>query len=118
MSASSQSPPPAAGPNPATQDPATPNQATPDQASGRFRSVPAAAWMRRSDLLLRVLMRLYLGLLIMVLPWTHIWNDNMLLNWSGALAAVALNGVTRGLVSGLGILDIYIAVFDALSFRE
>jgi hypothetical protein len=75
-------------------------------------------WLHRLDLFVRVIVRLYLGLIILVLPWLHLWDDNHLLVIIPHLAPLVLNGVARGLVSGLGLLNIWIAVHDAIHYKE
>jgi len=75
-------------------------------------------WLRRLDLIVRVLVRLYLGLIIVVLPWLHFWDENRLLALIPGLAPLLLNGVARGMVSGLGLLNIWIAIHDAVHYRE
>jgi hypothetical protein len=75
-------------------------------------------WLRRLDLFVRIIVRLYLGLIVIVLPWLHFWDDNHLLVVFPYLSPLALNGITRGIVSGLGILNIYIAIHDAIHYRE
>ena len=72
------------------------------------------AWLRRIDLFLRVIVRLYLGLLVVALPWTHLWDENHLFNLIPQIAWLANNGVVRGIVSGLGLLNIWIAISDAI----
>jgi hypothetical protein len=75
-------------------------------------------WLRRVDLFLRVVVRLYLGLLIVALPWTHLWTENHLFNLVSQVAWLASNGAVRGVVSGLGLLNIWIAITDAIHYRE
>jgi hypothetical protein len=75
-------------------------------------------WLRRVDLFLRVIVRLYLGLLVLALPWTHLWDENHLFNLVPQIAWLANNGVVRGIVSGLGLLNIWIAISDAIGYRE
>ncbi len=75
-------------------------------------------WLRRVDLFLRVIVRLYLGLLVVALPWTHLWDENHLFSLVPQIAWFAANGVVRGIVSGLGLLNIWIAVSDAIEYRE
>ena len=81
------------------------------------RSGRVPPWLQYLELSVRVVVRLYLGLIIVVLPWTHFWNNNHLLLYVPHLALLALNGVTRGIVSGLGLLNIWIAVDDAIRFK-
>jgi hypothetical protein len=75
-------------------------------------------WLQRLDLFVRVIVRLYLGLVIVVLPWMHFWDDNRLFALVPHLAPLLLNGVARGVVSGLGLLNIWIAIHDAIHYRE
>lgn len=95
---------------------ASPVIADHSESSGTPEQTPR--WLRRLDLFVRVIVRLYLGLIVFVLPWLHFWDDNHLLVVIPHLAPLALSGITRGLVSGLGILNIYIAIHDAIHYRE
>jgi hypothetical protein len=79
---------------------------------------PTPVWLRRLDLFLRVIVRLYLGLLVVVLPWTHLWDENHFFVLVPQIAWLASNGAIRGIVSGLGLLNIWIAVSDAIRYRE
>ncbi len=74
--------------------------------------------MARAEALVRVVVRLYLGLLVAALPWLGVWAENNLWTYSPALFGLAGNGFFRGLVSGLGLLNIWLAVADARSARE
>ena len=75
-------------------------------------------WLQRLDLFVRVIVRLYLCLNVVVLPWMHFWDENRLLALIPHLAPVALNGIVRGVVSGLGLLNIWIAIHDAIHYKE
>jgi len=79
---------------------------------------PSPRWLQRLDLFVRVIVRLYLGLIIVVLPWMHFWDENRLLALIPHLAPFALNGIVRGVVSGLGLLNIWIAIHDAIHYKE
>ncbi len=74
--------------------------------------------MARAEALVRVIVRLYLGLLVAALPWLGIWAENNLWTYSPVLVALAGNGFVRGLVSGLGLLNLWLAVVDARTARE
>lgn len=75
-------------------------------------------WLPRIDLFLRVIIRLYVGVLVLLLPWTHLWQENRFLNASPQLAHLATLGVIRGIVSGIGLLNLWIALSDAIHYRE
>ena len=94
----------------AEAEPATPMDAA-DSA--------APVWLQRLSLVMLVLFCLYLGALVAILPWwTRIWDQNMFINSRPALAAVLHNGAIRGLVSGLGLLDIWIGISEAIHYRD
>ena len=51
-----------------------------------------------------------LGALLLYLPWSNLWEQNYFLAHFPSLMMIALHPSVRGLVSGLGILDILVAV--------
>ena len=73
---------------------------------------------QRAEALVRVIVRLYLGLLVAALPGLGIWAENNLWTYSPVLVTLAGNGFVRGLVSGLGLLNLWLAVIDARTARE
>jgi hypothetical protein len=75
-------------------------------------------WLQLLELSVRVVVRVYLGLILLALPWTHFWDDNHLLLFVPHLASIALSGAARGIVSGLGLLNIYIGIHDAFHYTE
>jgi hypothetical protein len=106
--------PPAPGPETAV---VAPEGETGPREAGM--SAPAPVWLQRVSLLVLVLFCVYLGVLVMVLPWwTRVWDDNMFIQSRPALAAVLHNGAVRGLISGLGLLDIWIGVSEAVHYRD
>jgi hypothetical protein len=58
-----------------------------------------------------------LGLLVILLPWSPIWESNSLLTRYPLLIPYLLNGYVRGAISGLGVLDVVMAA-DALFRRH
>jgi hypothetical protein len=72
-------------------------------------------WLQQAERFLRVIVRMYLGLLVCCAPWyPAAWDNNPLFASSPALMAFITHGAVRGIVSGLGILNLWIAVRDAL----
>ena len=51
-----------------------------------------------------------MGALLLYLPWSSFWEQNYFLVHFPALVPVLLHPSVRGLVSGLGVLDIFVAV--------
>jgi len=85
------------------------------------RSVPRAApvWLQRLSLFVLVLFCVYLGVLVMVLPWwTRVWDHNAFVQARPMLASVLHNGAVRGIISGFGLLDIWIGISEAVNYRD
>jgi hypothetical protein len=99
---------------PQAAPPAMPASPAPiDQAAG------APVWLQRMSLFILVLFCVYLGVLVMVLPWwPRMWDQNLFLEARPRLAAFLHIGAVRGLISGLGALDIWIGVSEAVHYRE
>ena len=76
-------------------------------------------WLERAELFLRVVLRMYIGLAVCYAPWSHMfWDQNPLFLQFPTLSIYAANGAVRGIVSGLGLLNLWIAFQDALSQRD
>ena len=76
-------------------------------------------WLERVELFLRVMLRMYIGLAICYAPWSHnFWDQNPIFLQSTALADFARLGAVRGIVSGLGLLNLWIAFQDAIRHRD
>jgi hypothetical protein len=93
-----------------------PSEAPPVEAA---TGTTAPVWLQRVSLLVLVLFCVYLGVLVMVLPWwSRVWDQNLFIQSRPALAAVLHLGAVRGLISGLGVLDIWIGVSEAVHYRD
>lgn len=76
-------------------------------------------WLERSELFLRVMLRMYIGLAICYAPWSPMfWDRNPLFVQFPTLSIYAANGAVRGIVSGLGLLNLWIALQDAIRHRD
>lgn len=76
-------------------------------------------WLLRAELFLRVLLRLYLGLALCYVPWSRVfWDRNPLFVAFPTLAIYAASGAVRGMISGLGLLNLWIAFQDAVRHRD
>jgi hypothetical protein len=77
----------------------------------------ASSAMVRIESIIRILVLLYLGVIVLAMPWTSFWTQNNLFTYSPALTWFAANGFVRGLVSGLGLLNIILAVVETRRSR-
>jgi len=79
----------------------------------------APVWLQRLTLIVLVMFCVYLGVLVMVLPWwTRLWDQNLFILERPLLRAVLHNGAVRGVISGLGVLDVWIGISEAVHYRD
>lgn len=78
----------------------------------------AALWTQRLFLLIFVVFCIELGMLLVVLPWTEVWTRNSLLEGWPAVRAFLGQNFVRGTASGLGLVDIWIGLWEAVHYRE
>ena len=94
----------------------TPEQTQPPEAS---RSQAAPLWLQRLSLFILVVFCVYLGVIVAVLPWwTSLWDHNLLLQAHPRIWAVLRLGFVRGIISGLGLLDVWIGISEAVHYRD
>ena len=117
---------PAPTPDPAPDDqesakipdsPMQPAQTTPPNSFGPQTNAPQRIpyWLQQAERFLRVIVRIYLGLLVCLAPWyPPAWDNNPLFSQSPWLMHFITQGAIRGLVSGLGLLNLWIALGDVL----
>jgi len=112
--------PESSSPQPVVSPAAQPGAAAlPDQAPGKLAPQRIPRWLERSELFLRVLLRMYIGLAVCYVPWSKtFWDQNPLFVQFPTLSIYAANGAVRGLVSGLGLLNLWIAFYHALHYRD
>jgi hypothetical protein len=105
---------PGAQPSPLPSEPAA------AQAEGGLAvSSVAPIWLQRLSLFVLVLFCVYLGVLVMILPWwERVWDQNAFILARPSLAAMLHTGAARGLISGLGLLDIWIGISEAVHYRD
>jgi hypothetical protein len=78
---------------------------------------PGPSWFRRLSSVLFIIFCFELGLFLLVYPWTDGWSDNyfawaILGSRQTAWHAFWNNGYVRGGVSGLGLVNLWIAIAE------
>lgn len=102
------------GPKLTSQSPA------PEESPGQL--VPPDAhppvWAQRVLLVVEVVIAVWVGLLVMVLPWTRLWTENSLLIGWPSLKLILAQSFVRGMISGIGVADVGMGIWDALHYRD
>ncbi|MGO9318527.1 MAG: hypothetical protein ACLPXT_12895 [Terracidiphilus sp.] len=112
------SPQPVVNPG-ATPEPMLMSAPPAESSPGKHGPQRIPRWLERAELFLRVLLRMYIGLAVCYVPWsTSFWDQNPLFMQFPTLGIYASNGAVRGLVSGLGLLNLWIAFNNALRSRD
>lgn len=78
----------------------------------------AFVWLRRVGVLLFVFLCATIGVMLMILPWRPEWTDNHLVSPYPMLLAIFSSGFTRGVCTGLGVLNVWIGFWEAIQYRE
>lgn len=79
---------------------------------------PVAVWIHRITLVVYVMVCIEIGLFLAVVPWLPIWtNNSIVLAYPGLRSFLGQNFV-RGVVTGIGLLDIWLGIWEAVHYRE
>ena len=103
-------------------DESIPQSAPPESAASAappYAPQAGPKWFQRLSSVLFVIFCFELGLFLLIYPWTDAWSDNY---FSVAVPDTALsawrawwnNPYLRGAVTGLGVVNIWVAVAEAL----
>ena len=57
---------------------------------------------------------LLVGLVLAIVPWTAWWDANYLLQPYPQVRALVLTGIARGIVTGVGLVNVLLALDEAL----
>jgi hypothetical protein len=75
-------------------------------------------WMARILLVIEVIFFVELGMVLLVIPWTLLWQQNNLTIGYPALKHFVEHPFVRGAISGLGLLNLWIGIWEAVHYRE
>ena len=75
-------------------------------------------WAARIFLVIEVVLWVELGMILVVVPWTHAWSENsLILDYPRIRELLSINFV-RGVVTGIGLLDIWAGVSQAIHYKD
>jgi hypothetical protein len=96
--------------------PETPEVAT--SLAAKQANPPAPVWLQRASIVILVVFCFYVGLLLFLLPWTSYWQENHYLLTMASLGPALNSGVARGVISGVGLIDIWIGISEIIHYHE
>lgn len=116
------------GKSPAPEDPSVHSDAVPSNLR-RFPSAPAPLaapgehplpiWLARTMMIVFVAFCIEVGLILVAVPWIpHLWHENSLLAAYPAARAFLAHDFVRGAVTGVGLLDLWYGVYEAVHYRD
>ena len=73
--------------------------------------------MSRALIILYVVFCFEMGVFLFILPWVSLWSKNFFVGHYPLVSGIAMNYFVRGAVSGLGLADIWLAVYELWRFR-
>jgi len=95
-----------------------PSPATGPQNSGGAPDLAVPLWLLRVWVVIRVAFFVELGMVLVVLPWTRLWTENSLLAAYPSLRLFLQQNFVRGVISGLGLIDLGLGVWEAVRYKE
>jgi len=75
-------------------------------------------WLQRLFVIVYVVFCIELGIALVALPWFPLWRNNNLLEHWPTLRHIVQHGFVRGAISGLGLLDMWLGVSEAVNYRD
>lgn len=94
-------------------------QAEPEVLSGPIPvERPEYHWHQKMAAVLFITFCLEVGIFLVVFPWTPWWDSNYFSGLVPRLQQYWDNMYLRGAVSGLGVVNVYISLIEALRLRR
>ncbi len=74
--------------------------------------------MNRLLTILYLVLCFEIGVFLLVFPWVSFWKKNFFVDHYPWVSSVALNYFVRGAISGIGLADIWLAVYETWRLRR
>ena len=74
--------------------------------------------MSRVLKIIYILFCLEMGAFLFVLPWIPLWGKNFFVSQYPWVSTIALNYFVRGAVSGIGLADIWLGIYETWRLRR
>lgn len=94
------------------------NLETPPSPPPVQAEMPPPVWLQRVFMITYCLFCMVIGMALVTLPWAPNWFERGLVARWPALQAVLQSGFVKGAITGLGIIDIWIGVQEAIHYHD
>lgn len=74
-------------------------------------------WLQRAAMMVYVMFCVILGMYLIVLPWSRWFDSGSITQWPAA-QRILQHGFVRGAVSGLGLIDIWLGLSEAVNYHD
>ena len=78
----------------------------------------AQRWVARLGLFIFVSFCIEVGMVLIALPWTQLWTTNAVVVAHPAWREFLQHYFVRGAVSGLGLVNVWMGISEAVHYRE
>lgn len=75
-------------------------------------------WVHRISIIVFVVFCVELGVFIAVVPWLPIWTQNIFVLRHPPLREFLTNNFVRGLITGLGVIDVWVGIWEAVHYHD
>jgi hypothetical protein len=87
-----------------------------------YRPAPSAypryRWYHKMAGVVFVAFCLFVGLFLVIFPWTELWDSNFFSTWIPAFHQYWDNMYVRGAISGIGVVNVYISFAEMFRLRR
>jgi len=98
----------------AAPEPSVPGKQQKDQQQGPAK----VTWLEKTAAVVYCIFCIEIGLFLLIYPWMASWERNYLVQMKPSLTGLLNSVQFRGAVSGLGILNLIVALSEILALRR
>lgn len=74
--------------------------------------------MSRLLTILYIIFCFEMGVFLFVFPWASLWDKNFFVGHYPLVASIARNYFVRGAISGIGLADVWLAIYELWRLRR
>jgi len=74
--------------------------------------------MSRLLTILYIIFCFEMGVFLFIFPWANLWGRNFFVDHYPLVASIARNYFVRGAISGIGLADVWLAVYELWRLRR